>query len=449
MRKAIFFLFSMVILLSPLTLGASASYNSELEVSSNILYMSSLDNGTVIFDKNADLKTAPASLTKIITGMVVLENCKDFSEVVAAPTSVIRSFDGKNSSNAGIVVGEEIKVEDLLHLMLIKSANEAASILAYHVGGDDIDNFIVMMNDFVKKIGCKNTHFTNPHGLDESGQHTTARDLSIIVNHALKNEKFVEITSTNTYYLPPNNKRSEQTRFFSTNFLISPSTSYYYEPAKGIKTGTTELAGCCLVSTASKNGYTYLCITMQGPFEDIDGNGTRDNLAFIDSKRAFEWAFKNLKLKVVAAPSDVVTVVNVNLSSKVDHVRLMPKDEVSDLIPTKVDSTGILIEPITDTIPESLDAPIKKGDVIGKARIMYADKELRTIDLVAGENIDRNIFLYIGHLIKNAFKSTTVRIISIVALLLLIFYIIINILYAKKKKKNKIYMVKDYRNLKR
>ncbi|NCC86946.1 MAG: D-alanyl-D-alanine carboxypeptidase [Clostridia bacterium] len=449
MRKAIFFLFSMVILVSPLTLGASASYNSELETSSNILYMSSLDNGTVIFDKNADLKTAPASLTKIITGMVVLENCKDFSEVVAAPTSVIRSFDGKNSSNAGIVVGEEIAVDDLLHLMLIKSANEAAAILAYHVGGDNIDNFIVMMNDFVKKIGCKNTHFANPHGLDEEGQYTTARDLSIIVNHALKNEKFVEITSTNTYYLPPTNKRPEQTRFYSTNFLISPSTSYYYEYAKGIKTGTTELAGCCLISTASKNGYTYLCIAMQGPFEDVDGNGTKDNLAFIDSKKAFEWAFKNLKLKVVADPSNVVTVVNVNLSSKVDHVRLMPKDEISDLIPTKVDSTGILIEPIADTIPESLDAPIKKGDVIGKARVMYADKELRTIDLVAGENIDRNIFLYVGHLIKTAFKSTTVKIIAIVALLLLIFYIIINILYFKKKKKSSIYMVKDYRNLRR
>ena len=439
----------MVILVSSLSLGASASYNDELEVKSNILFMSSLDNGTVIFDKNADLKTAPASLTKIITGMVVLENCKDLSEVVSAPASVIRSFDGKNSSNAGIVVGEEITVDDLLHLMLIKSANEAAAILAYHVGGDDIDNFIGMMNDFVKKLGCKNTHFVNPHGLDEEGQHTTARDLSIIVTHALKNEKFAEITSTNTYYLPPTNKRPEQTRFYSTNFLISPSTSYYYEYAKGVKTGTTELAGCCLISTASKNGYTYLCVAMQGPSEDINGDGSKKNLAFIDSKKAYEWAFKNLKLKVVADPSDVVTVVNVNLSSKVDHVRLMPKEEVSDLIPTKVDSTGIFIEPIPETIPKNLEAPIKKGDVIGKARVMYAGKELRTIDLVAGENVNRNIFLYVGHLIKTAFKSTTVKIIAGVALLLLTFYIVVNILYSKKKKKSRIYMVNNYRNFRR
>ncbi|MEG1244463.1 MAG: D-alanyl-D-alanine carboxypeptidase family protein, partial [Oscillospiraceae bacterium] len=424
MRKAIIFLFSFLILISSLNLGASASYNDQLKVKSNIVFMSSLDNGTVIFDKNGDVKTAPASLTKIITAMVVLENCKDLSEVVTTPTSVIRSFDGKNSSNAKIVPGEELTVDQLLHLMLIKSANEAAAILAYHIGDGDIDHFVSMMNAYVKKLGCKSTHFLNPHGLDENGQYTTARDLDTIVTHALKNDKFEKITSTNTYYLPPTNMRPAETRFFSTNFLISPSTRYFYEYAKGVKTGTTEKAGCCLISTASKNGYTYLCITMQGPSEDVNGDGTKENFAFIDSKTAFEWVFKNIKLKVIADPNDVVTAVDVTLSSKVDHVRLMPKEEVSDLVPTNVDSTGILIEPIKETIPKSLEAPVKKGDVIGKARVVYAGKELRTIDLVAGEDVDRNMLLYIGHVIKEAFKSTAVKIIAGVVILLVIFYVV-------------------------
>ncbi|MFY9198394.1 MAG: D-alanyl-D-alanine carboxypeptidase family protein [Acutalibacteraceae bacterium] len=449
MRKAIFFLFSFVILASSFSLTTNATYNSQLEVKSNILYMSSLDNGTVIFDKNADLKTAPASLTKIVTGMYVLENCNDLTQVISAPTEVIRSFDGKNSSNAKIVVGEQLTIDELLHLMLIKSANEASSILAYHFGDGDIDAFMDNVNDYMKKLGCKNTNFVNPHGLDEDNHYTTARDLSIIVKHALKNEKFVEITSSNTYYLPANNKRAEQTRFYSTNWLISPSTSYYYEFAKGIKTGTTELAGTCLISTASKNGYSYLCIAMQGPSEDVTGDGRKDNLAFIDSKRAYEWTFKNLKLKVVASPSDVVTEAKVNLSSKVDHVRLVPKEEVADLIPIKVDSTGILIEPIKETIPESINAPIKKGDVIGKAKVMYAGKELRTIELVAGENVDRNIFLFIGYLIKNAFKSTIGKIVSVVAILALIFYIVVSTLYSKKQKKKRIYIVDNYRDLRK
>lgn len=450
MRKAIIFLFSLIFLLSSLTVGAGATYNKELNVKSNILFMSSLDNGTIIFDKNADLKTAPASLTKIITAMVVLENCKDLSEVVAAPAEVIRSFDGKNSSNAGIVVGEELTIDQLLHLMLVKSANEAASILAYHIGGNDIDKFVDMMNAYVKKLGCKNTHLKNPHGLDEEGQYVTARDLNTIVTHALKNETFEKITSTTVYYLPPNNKRDKETRFPTTNKLVSPSLkNYYYEYAKGVKTGTTEKAGCCLISTASKNGYTYLCISMQAPSEDINGDGVEENMAFKDCKTAFEWVFKNIKLKVIADPNDVVTTVDVDLSRKIDHVRLMPKEEISDLVPTNVDSTGILIEPIKETIPKSVEAPIKKGDVIGKARVMYAGKEIRKIDLVAGEDVSRSPILYIGHLISTAFKSTAVKIIAGVAILLIIFYIVINILYEKKKKKKSIYVVKDYRNLRK
>lgn len=449
MRKAIIFIFSSIILLSSLTLSSEASYNDHFEVKSNILYMSSLDNGTVIFDKNADLKTAPASLTKIITAMVVIENCKDFNEVVTAPKSIIRYFDGKSSSNAGIVPGEHLTVDQLLHLMLIKSANEAASILAYHFGDGDIDKFVGMMNDYVKKLGCKGSHFVNPHGLDEDGQYTTARDLAKVVTHALKNERFEKITSTNTYYLPPNNIRTKQTRFYSTNFLISPSTSYFYEYAKGVKTGTTEKAGCCLISTASKNGYTYLCVAMQGPYEDTNGDNVKENFAFKDSRSAYEWVFKNIKLKVIASPQDVVTAVDVTLSRKVDHVRLVPKEEISDLVPINVDSTGILIEPIKSTLPESVQAPIKKGDVIGKAKVLYAGKEIRTIELVAGEDVSRSPLLYVGHVIKTAFKSTTAKIVAVVVLLLLIFYIVVNILYSARKKKRKIYVVKDYRNLRK
>ena len=237
MRKAIFFLFSFVILASSFSLTTNATYNSQLEVKSNILYMSSLDNGTVIFDKNADLKTAPASLTKIVTGMYVLENCNDLTQVISAPTEVIRSFDGKNSSNAKIVVGEQLTIDELLHLMLIKSANEASSILAYHFGDGDIDAFMDNVNDYMKKLGCKNTNFVNPHGLDEDNHYTTARDLSIMET-LLKNEKFVKIALTHIIYRQTTKSRADQILFYKLAYF----TLYIILlRVCGDKAGTTEL----------------------------------------------------------------------------------------------------------------------------------------------------------------------------------------------------------------
>ncbi|MDR0314634.1 MAG: hypothetical protein LBH71_01625, partial [Oscillospiraceae bacterium] len=142
-----------------------------------------------------------------------------------------------------------------------------------------------------------------------------------------------------------------------------------------------------------------------------------------------------------------VTVVDVNLSGKTDHIRLVPKEEVKDLIPTNADATGVLLEPIADTIPESINAPIKKGDVIGQARVMYAGQELQVIDLVAGEDVSRNFFMFIGYLIKTILGSTAIKLILGVTLLLAIFYVTVNTLYNMGVKKKKIFVVKNYRNI--
>lgn len=451
MRKSIILFFSMIILISSLTIGANASYNKELESKANILYMESLDNGTVIFNKNSNIKTAPASLTKMVTALVVIDKCKNYDEVIVTPRVVIRSLDGTNSSNAAIKVGEELTVDELMHLMLVKSANDAAAILAYHFGGDNTENFIKDMNAYAKKIGCKNTHFENPHGLDEEGHYTTAEDLAKITKHGLKNKKFKELTSTLIYYLPPTNKRPEKTRFATTNMLVSPHAPhhYYYKYAKGVKTGTTDNAGACLISTATKNGYSYICVAMQAP---IGGKTYKDyNFAFAESKNAYKWTFQNIKLKVVADPTDVVTDVKVDLSKKVDHVRLIPKEEVSALVPAKVDSTGILIEPIKESIPKNVQAPIEKGEKIGKARVMYAGEKICEIDLVAGDSVKRSYTKFIGYLFKKIFKSTIGKIVSILVILFLIFYIVVSVMYHKKKKRkrNRFYVVDNTRNIRR
>lgn len=447
MKKIKYFVISLIILIvSVCPLYSGAVYNDQVSFEANIVLLESLDRDTVIFNKNSALKTAPASLTKITTAMVVLENCKDLNAVVTTKKEIIRSFDGKNSSNAGISVGEELTVHKLLECMLVKSANEAASILADYVGGD-IDTFVQMMNDYAAKLGCKNTHYVNPHGLDDNGQYTTADDLSIIVKAALKNKTFVELTNTTTITIPQNNVRTKEQSYNTTNYLISPHSQYYYEYASGIKTGTTDSAGHCLISTATKNGYTYLCIIMQAPAKDVDNDGADENLAFVESKTAYEWAFSNIKLKVVAEPTDVITVANVNLARKVDHVRLVPKEKVTALVPYNIDSSSILIEPVEKSIGE-VTAPVKKGDVIGKANVMYANEVICVIDLVAGEDVNRSFFAYLGYLIKSALQTTIAKIILCIIILVIIIIISLNIYFRNNKKRKRIKIVKNYRNIK-
>lgn len=418
---------------------SKAAYNDEVTFDAEIVYMESLDQGTVIFNKNSKKKTAEASLTKITTAMVVLENCEDLDATVVASQKVMDTLAGTNSSTAGISVGEELTVRELLSLMLIKSANEAASILADYVGGD-IDTFVGMMNDFAKARGCTNTNYTNPHGLDEDNHYTTAEDLAKIIKYALQNKTFCELVGSPTYTLEATNKRDSVT-YSNTNSLLHKNSMYYYEYCKGIKTGTTDKAGRCLASYAVKNGYSYLCIVMQAPSKDSNGDGTSDNYAFIDTKKAYKWVFDNIKLKVVAEPSDVVTVVDVDLAKNVDHVRLIPSEEASALVPANVDSSAILIEPIADSIKKDIKAPIKAGDVLGKANIKYAGDTLYTIDLVAGEDVDRSLLAYIWYLIKRFFSSAIMKFVLIIAVIALVFYVAVSLLYAKKQKKSKIHMV--------
>ena len=440
MKKTLTFLFSVLLIFSGIgVVPAHAAYNDEVNFDAEIVYMESLDQGTVIFNKNSKKKTAEASLTKITTAMVVLENCEDLNTKVVATQEVMDTLAGTNSSTAGITVGEELTVHELLSLMLIKSANEAASILADYVGGD-IETFIGMMNDFAKARGCTNTNYTNPHGLDEDNHYTTAEDLAKIIKYALQNKTFCELVGSPTYTLEATNKRDSVT-YSNTNSMLLKNSMYYYEYCKGIKTGTTENAGRCLASYAVKNGYSYLCIVIQAPSKDSNGDGTNENYAFIDTKNAYKWVFDNIKLKVVAEPSDVVTVVDVDLAKDVDHVRLIPSEEASALVPANVDSSSILIEPIAESISKDIKAPIKAGDVLGKANIKYAGDVLYTIDLVAGEDVDRSFLAYIWYLIKKFFSSALMKVVLVVAVIALLFYVTVSVLYARKQKKNRIHMV--------
>lgn len=425
MKKRLTFFITIMLIIALLlptvfAIPAAATYNGEVEFSAEIVYMENLDSNTVIFDKNSSKRTPMASLTKITTACVVLDNCDDLDEEVKVSKTAIAALNGTNSSTAGTQVGEVLTVRQLLYLMLVRSANEASCILAEHVGGS-IENFVGMMNEFAESLGLKNTHYVNTHGLDADDHYTTAEDLAVIIKYALQNETFCEIVSSPSYTQPATNKRKETT-YTNTNNLLLSNSSYYYEPCKGIKTGSTTNAGYCLASYATKNGYTYLCIIINAPYDYLNEEATiKTNFAFRETKEAYEWVFSNIKLKTICSTTDVIDVVNVDLARKTDHVRLVPANDVSTLMPANIDSSQLEIKTVPGSLDTDLKAPIKAGTVLGQAEIKYAGEIIETVDLVAGEDVERSGIAALKYGIKTFLKSKFMRFVYIgIALLILI-----------------------------
>ncbi len=347
MKNRIFSLiFAFLLLFFTVTPAFADLYVFDEEPDAEVIYMVSLDNGAVICDRNSDKRIAPASVTKVVTAILTIENCTNFEQVITVPAYTIRLLDGTNSSTAGILVGEEMTVKDLLYCLLVQSANDAANVLADFIGEGDIEKFIAMMNEFVAGLGCENTHFTNAHGVDDEAHYTTAKDLAKIYSYCLKNSMFCEIAGTFTYEIPATNKYGYTRYLRNTNSMMNPGIKdYYCEYVKNGKTGTTDNAGRCLVSSASADGYNYLLIVMNARFYDFDGDEVEENMAFVESKKLYEWAFGNLRIREVANPSQYVSEAQVRLSKEFDYVSLVPAESVSALVPTGVNAGNVLIEP--------------------------------------------------------------------------------------------------------
>ena len=418
MKKLIFaLLFSLAVLFALFTPAFAVTYEPETD-DVGVLYVESLDNGTVLCSKNADQRISPASVTKLITAVITIENCKDLEHRITVPAYCIRALDGTNSSTADLEPDEILTVRELLYCLLVSSANDAANVLADYVCNGDMTAFPELMNQFAENLGCVGTHFANAHGLDDPEHYTTAADLAVIFRYCLSNSLLTEMIDTFTYEIPATNK-SEARSLRSTNCLLnSGMPDYYYEYAKGGKTGTTDDAGRCLISWASKDGYNYMCIAMNGKFYDYDDDGVEENMAFIESKKAYQWVFENVRLREVANPDVPVCEVKVRLGRRVDYVMLSPAKSVSVLMPVDVDANSVFIEPLRPQTAEEISAPVKKGDILGLGEIKYAGETVAQVELVAAADVQLSPVKYIGSLLLGTLKSKTFLIAALVIVLL-------------------------------
>lgn len=219
-----------------------------------------LKDNTIVFSKNMSEKHYPASITKIMTALVTLENCDDLDEKVVFNSEVMNSISSNSSTlNPVGVLDEEMTVRDALYGLMLNSANECASALAVHVAGS-IDAFVDMMNDKAAEIGAQNTHFVNAHGLHDDDHYTTAYDMALIFQAALENAQFRVIDSTSSHTIPATNKSAARDCVTTNRFL---NGALDFEGVYAGKTGSTAEAGKTLCTAAYRNGVALICVVLQ------------------------------------------------------------------------------------------------------------------------------------------------------------------------------------------
>ncbi|MBR4123813.1 MAG: D-alanyl-D-alanine carboxypeptidase, partial [Clostridia bacterium] len=299
--------------------------------------------------------------------------------------------------------------------------------LAAEYYGGSVENFVVMMNNKAKELGLNGTNYTNPVGLHDDNNYTTVRDIYTLASYALKNKIFKEVCETPRYTMKTN--LTEKKTLSTTNALQDTTTNYYYQYAKGVKTGYTDEAGRCLVSTASYNGYNYMCIVLGCP--------PKEKKHFSESISLYKWAFNNFSFKKVADSNEPVCEMPVELSLDTDFVPLFFKEPFVTVLPNEADASTIVVKP--HLVSETAEAPIKKGQVLGTADIIYAEKIIGTADLIAGEDIEPSLLLIIVKYIKLALTSIYMKIIlAIFAVCVIIFILLCIRLNMSKIKKRKV-----------
>ena len=341
------------------------------------------NSGKIIHQDNAEVQNYPASVTKILTAIIVLEKC-ELNDTVTVTKSAISNIPS-GYVIAPLLEGEKIKVEDLLYALMLKSSNDAAYVLAEHVGGS-VDGFSEMMNKKAKEIGCKNSHFVNPNGIHNDNHYTTAYDMYLIAKYAMKNEKFVKIVSTYQYTLPATNKYLKNDRIMkNTNNFVNPTNKYYNENVKGIKTGTTLQAGNCLITSTSKNGFDVITVIL--------GAKTSES-KFSETRRMINYVFDNYEYTDIHKKGDIIKNIEVEKATKeTKDLNLVISDDIKVINNIKIKAEEI--EPEIN-LNENIIAPIAQGQELGTIKYTIDGLEYNAKLLAENEVIKKTYYVEIS-----------------------------------------------------
>ncbi len=457
-------------------------------VTATSVYFFNVDTGDVVLDVNSTQERDIASLTKMMTCLLLIENVQDLDgTIITAPSEAyVYPVTGSSSSTADIYPNEEVSALTLLYAMLLPSGNEAAQIVAHYLGNGDPANFYTMMNARAQELGCVNTNFTNAHGLEglEAGNYSSAKDLALIAQACWQYDIFREVAGTESYGMPVSNihtyvENSEipdvSYTIYNTNNMIRDTSAVYRDYIKGIKTGSTYNAGRTLATAAvNDRGETYIGVVLGAPYEAApDGNA----YSFHDTAYIYDWIFENFSVQNPINKNAPITEIDVELSSEIDSMQLLPARDFNIVLPIEgqdyangrddiieqiqkdalaaqqaaqaaqeeagtandeeseeQESTTILPDTLMYefNVPDFVEAPIAKGDIVGTMTVKMNGEVLDEVELVASQDVSRNFVLFIVDWVSGFFDSLYFRIvIGLTLLYILVLVVIVKLMQTK------------------
>lgn len=411
------------LLLIPMALSllfpVSAVGQEDLDLFCTNAVLLDANHGELLYDMKANERAYPASITKVMTALLVMEA---ISYGQLTPDTVITV---SQSAVAGIPseyvigsfkAGETISIEELLYCMLLESDCDASNILAEAVDGT-VSDFVSHMNRKAGELDCQGTHFTNTYGLHDENHYSTAYDLALIMQAALEYDLFRTVVQTASHTVPATNLSGERF-FYNKNGLISNLyyDGYYYDKCIGGKTGTTDDAGRCLVAAAEDGDELLISVVLgSGPMA-VPGEEKLKQGQFRESIRLLEYGFDNFQRVTITKDNEPVTTVKVTMSRQADEVNLKPQGSITRTLPKSMNLDDI--ECRITRFADEVEAPVEAGQVMGTMTLSYEGEVYGTLDLVAVTSVERSDLLYKKQQFFNFFQTSGVKLILITVLLL-------------------------------
>ena len=379
-----------------------------------------MDSGEVLLEHNSKERKYPASTTKIVTAMIALDHL-DLEGYSTVSRDAVMTI-AWDSSKLDLAEGETFNNFELIKGMMVVSGNDAANVLGEAVSGNMTD-FVALMNETVKELGCEDTHFVNAHGLTDENHYTTVADMAKIAKKAMENPKFREIVKTTYFELPKTEFVDRDRRFYTTNNLLTDvrTSKYLYSPATGIKTGYTDAAKNCLVASAEKDGVRLITVILGASVVDDV------NTMYVDTKALMEWGFENYKSKTIVKKGSYYDEKSIKYAKGAKTVKLAAKDDFAAVLKKDADESLIATK---ITVDSPILAPVCPEDELGKIEIFYDGEYLGEVKLTADKTYEYSWW--------GAFFSVIGKVIGIgVLAVLLVIVILIIIRQAEYEKKRK------------
>jgi D-alanyl-D-alanine carboxypeptidase (penicillin-binding protein 5/6) len=433
-KLKIFTVFLAAVTLAALLVSPAASALSAGDVAADAVLVIETKSGKILCERNKDIRVAPGSIAKVMTLLLTVLEIESGQagrdDIVTASDTFLNGL-GENDAKQDITPGETISCRDLMYCAYIASANDACNILAEEIGGS-ITGFVRKMNAKAEELGCRDTHFTNPGGLSDPGQYTSAWDQYLIFKEAVSHPLFVEIAGTASYKAPADDDSPERS-FMNPNLMLQEQSTYFYRYCAAGKTASSNEYGSSLVSYAANDELSLIAVVF-GVKSDEGDSASDAAKSFSETIRLLDWAISGFAWHDIVNEYDILANEQVTLAEKTDTIDLKPTTSITILARKDLTAADIRKDVVIFGQAEGkvLSAPLKKGDILGELTVIVDGEVCARVDLVASRDVSLDRGAFIASQIKETLSILWVRLVIFFLIALMGFYIWL--------------VIRDYRN---